>query len=160
MAVPSVEPIYETLKELKLGGVHIEITNLIVPKVGDSLDRIREMAKWIKNYLGPDTPFHLLRFHPEYKMTTVPATGVKEMEQAYLTAKNQGLNYVYIGNVPGHAAENTYCPNCDTAVIKREAFDITEWKLTSDMRCPVCGQQIPIKGKLYQNNQGFPYSLF
>jgi len=160
MAVPSVEPIYETIKELKLQGVHIELTNLVVPKIGDSLDRIREMAKWIKNYLGADTPFHLLRFHPEYKMTTIPATGVKEMEQAYLTAKNQGLNYVYMGNVPGHPGENTYCPNCDTAVIKRNSFDITQWNLTSDMKCPVCGYQIPIKGKLYQNNQGFPYALF
>ena len=93
-------------------------------------------------------------------MTTIPATSVKEMELALLTAKNQGLNYVYIGNVPGHPAENTYCPNCDTAVIKREAFDITQWNLTADMKCPVCGHQIPIKGKLYQNNQGFPYALF
>ena len=125
MAVPSVEPIYETLKELKLQGVHIEITNLVVPKIGDSMDRIREMAKWIKNYLGPDTPFHLLRFHPEYKLTTTPATSVQDMERAYLTAKNQGLNYVYMGNVPGHPGENTYCPNCDTAVIKRNSFDIT-----------------------------------
>jgi pyruvate formate lyase activating enzyme len=160
MAVPSVEPIYETLKELKLQGVHIEITNLVVPKIGDSMDRIREMAKWIKNYLGPDIPFHLLRFHPEYKLTTTPATSVQDMERAYLTAKNQGLNYVYMGNVPGHPGENTYCPNCDTAVIKRSSFDITNWNLTSDMKCPVCGQQIPIKGKLYQNNQGFPYALF
>jgi pyruvate formate lyase activating enzyme len=160
MSVPNVEPIYETLKELKLQGVHVEITNLVVPKIGDSMDRIREMAKWIKNYLGPDTPFHLLRFHPEYKLTTTPATSVQDMERAYLTAKNQGLNYVYMGNVPGHPGENTYCPNCDTAVIKRNSFDITNWNLTSDMKCPVCGQQIPIKGKLHQNNQGFPYALF
>ena len=112
------------------------------------------------NYLGPDVPFHLLRFHPEYKLTTTPATSVKDMERAYGTAKNQGLNYVYMGNVPGHPGENTHRPNCDTAVIKREAFDITNWNLTSEMKCPVCGQQIPIKGKLYQNNQGFPYALF
>jgi pyruvate formate lyase activating enzyme len=160
MAVPSVEPIFEALKELKLQGVHIELTNLVVPKAGDSPERIRALARWVKDFLGPDTPFHLLRFHPEYKMTTVPATSVQEMEHALLTAKNQGLNYVYIGNVPGHAAENTYCPNCDTAVIKRNAFDITQWNLTADMHCPVCGYAIPIKGKLWQNNQGFPYALF
>ena len=159
-AVPSVEPIYEALKELKLNSVYIEITNLVVPKMGDSMDKIRVMAKWIKDYLGPDTPFHLLRFHPDYKMTTVPATDVKVMEQALLTAKNQGLNYVYLGNIPGHASENTYCPNCDTAVIKRYAFEITEWKLTKDMKCPVCGYQIPIKGNLWQNNLRYPYALF
>jgi pyruvate formate lyase activating enzyme len=159
-AVPNVEAIYEALKELKLSGVHIEITNLVVPKVGDSMDKIREMAVWIRDYLGKDTPFHLLRFHPDYKMTTIPATKVEDMERAYTTAKNQGLNYVYLGNVPGHPAENTYCPNCNEAVIKRYSFDITEWNLTSDMRCPVCGQQIPIKGKLHQSSLRFPYALF
>jgi pyruvate formate lyase activating enzyme len=160
MSVPKVEPIYESLKELKLHGVHIEITNLVVSKIGDSMDNIRKMAKWIKNYLGEDTPFHLLRFHPDYKLTTIPATNVQTMEEAYMTAKNQGLKYVYLGNVPGHPSENTYCPNCDQAVIKRNSFDIVEWKLTGDMQCPVCGYRIPIKGKVYQNNLRFPYSLF
>ena len=160
MAVPNVEPIYETLKELKLNGVHVEITNLIVPKAGDSMDRIKAMAIWIRDYLGKDTPFHLLRFHPEYKMTTIQATSVEDMEKAYMIAKNQGLNYVYVGNVPGHPAENTYCPNCNEAVIKRYSFEITDWNLTNDMRCPVCGQQIPIKGKIYKSNLRFPYSLF
>ncbi len=159
-AVPSVEPIYEALKELKVQGVHVEITNLVVPKIGASMDRIRTMAKWIHDYLGADTPFHLLRFHPDYKLTTIPATDVVTLERAYMTAKSQGLNYVYLGNVPGHPSENTYCPNCETTVIKREAFDITQWNLTADMRCPVCGQQIPIKGKLWQNNQRYPYALF
>jgi pyruvate formate lyase activating enzyme len=82
------------------------------------------------------------------------------MEQAMLTARNQGLHYVYMGNVPGHPGENTYCPTCDTAVIRRSSFEVTQWNLTADMHCPVCGQAIPIKGKLYQNNQRFPYALF
>ncbi|HUJ84127.1 MAG TPA: AmmeMemoRadiSam system radical SAM enzyme [Candidatus Acidoferrales bacterium] len=159
MAVPNVEHIYETLKELKLGGVHIEITNLVVPKIGDSMGKILEMATWIKNYLGADTPFHLLRFHPDYKLTTVPATSIPDMEKAYMTAKHAGLNYVYLGNVTGHASEDTYCPNCNEAIIRRNGFDITQWKLTSDMRCPVCGQAIPIKGKLYRSNLRYPYSL-
>jgi len=159
-AVPNVEAIYDALKELKLDGVHVEITNLVVPKIGDSMDRIKELATWIKEYLGPDTPFHLLRFHPDYKMTSVSATGVEELEKAYMTAKQAGLNYVYLGNVPGHPSENTYCPNCNELLIKRYGFEITQWNLTSDMRCPVCGQQIPIKGKFYQSNVRFPYSLF
>src|SRR3989304_2639691 len=159
-AVPNVEPIYETLKELRLNGVHIEITNLVVPKIGDSIDRIKKLATWIKNNLGADTPFHLLRFHPDYKMTTIPATSIETMEKAYMTARNAGLNYAYIGNVPGHPAENTYCPNCNETVIKRYSFEITRWNLTKDMRCPVCGHEIPIKGKLHPSGYSFPYPLF
>jgi pyruvate formate lyase activating enzyme len=159
-AVPNVEPIYESLKELRRNGVHIEITNLIVPKIGDSIERIREMATWIKDALGKDTPFHLLRFHPDYKMTTIPATSIETMEQAYMTAKEAGLNYAYIGNAPGHPAENTYCPNCNELVIKRYSFEITRWNLTKDMHCPVCGQEIPIKGKLHPTGASFPYALF
>ncbi len=160
MGVPNVKPIFESLKELHLSGIHIELTNLVVPKTGDSMDRIRELAAWIRDNIGADTPLHLLRFHPEYKMSTIPATSVQKMEQALLTAKNQGLRYVYIGNVPGHAAENTYCPNCDTPIIRRYAFDITQWNVTEDNKCPVCGQQIPIKGKLHQSFQRFSYALF
>ena len=159
-AVPNVAPIYEALKELKLQGVHIEITNLVIPKIGDDMGRLTEMATWIKDYLGKDTPFHLLRFHPDYKMTTVPATPVETLEHAYMTCKEVGLNYAYLGNVPGHPAENTYCPNCNEAVIKRYSFEITRWNLTKDMRCPVCGTSIPIKGKLHITGAKFPYALF
>ena len=161
MSVPTVEPIYDTLKEFKLHNVHIELTNLVIPKIGNSSENIRSLSKWINDYLGPDTPLHMLRFHPEYKMGSTPATSVQEMEHAYLTAKNQGLNYVYIGNITDHPAENTICPNCDTAVIKRYGFEITQWNLTDDMHCTVCGHPIPIKGKHWQNNnQKFPYALF
>ncbi len=159
-AVPNVEAIYEALKELKLNGVHVEITNLIVPKIGDSLEHIKDMATWIVNYLGKDTVFHLLRFHPDYKMTTLPATPLDTMEKAYMTAKEAGLPFTYMGNVPGHPGENTYCPNCGEVVIKRYSFEITKWNLTKDMRCPVCGQGIPIKGRLYHSGSAFPYALF
>ncbi len=159
-AVPDVAPIYEALKELKLRGVHVELTNLVIPKVGDDMGKLRDMATWIKNYLGKDTPFHLLRFHPDYKMTTVPATPLETLEKAYMVSKEAGLNYAYLGNVPGHPAENTICPNCNEVVIKRYSFEITEWNLTKDMRCPVCGQDIPIKGKLYSSGTAFPYALF
>jgi pyruvate formate lyase activating enzyme len=159
-AVPNSAAIYEALKELKLCGVHIELTNLVIPKVGDSMDRIKSMAKWIIDYLGKDTPFHLLRFHPDYKMTTVPATPVETLEKAYMICKDAGLNYTYLGNVPGHPAENTYCPNCEEPIIKRYSFEITSWNLTADMRCGVCGTPIPIKGKLHATRSKYPYALF
>jgi pyruvate formate lyase activating enzyme len=159
-AVPSVEPIFETLKELKKNNIHIEITNLIVPKIGDSTTRIKELATWIKDTLGSDTPFHLLRFHPEFKMAGAQATPVETLEKAYMISKEVGLSYTYLGNIPGHPGENTYCPNCEELLIKRHSFEITKWNLTQDMHCPVCGQQIPIKGKLYPNSTSFPYALF
>jgi pyruvate formate lyase activating enzyme len=124
------------------------------------MGKIKEMAIWIKNYLGKDTPFHLLRFHPDYKMTTVPATPIETLEKAYMTCKEAGLNYAYLGNVPGHPAENTYCPSCNEAVIKRYSYEITRWNLTKDMRCPVCGHQIPIKGQLHTTGSKYPYALF
>ncbi len=160
-AVPSVKPIFESLIEMKRNDIHVEITNLIVPKIGDSMDRIKELATWTRDNLGEDTPFHLLRFHPNYKMTGQAATTVGVMEEAYIVARKEvGLNYVYIGNVPGHRLENTYCPSCNELLIKRFSFDIVKWNLTKDMRCPACGHNIPIKGELHPTKVAYPYALF
>jgi pyruvate formate lyase activating enzyme len=159
-SVPSIEPIYAALKEMKRNDIHVEITNLVIPKIGDSIEKVSELATWIRNNLGKDTPLHLLRFHPDYQMTTTPSTSIETLEKAYAAAKSAGLNYVYIGNVPGHPSENTYCPNCNELLIKRFSFEITRWSLVKDMRCPVCGQEIPIKGKLHASGSTYPYALF
>ncbi|MCS7096078.1 MAG: AmmeMemoRadiSam system radical SAM enzyme [Candidatus Bathyarchaeota archaeon] len=159
-SVPSVDPIFEALKEMKRNGIHIEITNLVVPKEGDSIEQIRKLATWIKDNLGEDTPFHLLRFHPDYKMTTTPSTPIETLEKAYAAAKSIGLNYVFIGNIPGHPAENTYCPECNTLLIKRHGFEIAKWNLTRNLHCPVCDKEIPIKGKLHASGYAYPFSLF
>ncbi|MDH7563974.1 MAG: AmmeMemoRadiSam system radical SAM enzyme [Candidatus Bathyarchaeota archaeon] len=159
-SVPSVEPIYAALREMKRNDIHVEITNLIVPKTGDSLEQIGGLASWIRDALGRDTPFHLLRFHPDYQMTTIQATPIETLEKAYMVSKEAGLNYVYIGNVPGHPCESTYCPNCNELVVKRFGFEITKWSLTRDMRCPVCGHQIPIRGSLHAGGRSYPFALF
>jgi len=140
--------------------VHIEITNLVVPKTGDSIERLSELAAWIRGALGKDTPFHLLRFHPDYQLTTIPSTHIETLERSYAAAKEAGLNHVFIGNVPGHPYENTYCPNCNELLIKRFSFEITKWNLTKDMRCPTCGQETSIKGRLHASGYSFPYALF
>jgi pyruvate formate lyase activating enzyme len=159
-SVPAVEPIYTALREMKRNDIHIEVTNLVVPKSGDSIDKVTQLAAWIKDNLGKDTPFHLLRFHPDYQMTITPSTPIETLEKTYVAAKEAGLNYVYIGNVPGHPSENTYCPSCNEPVIKRYGFEMTKWNLTRDMRCPVCGHDIPIKGKLHTSGRAYPYTLF
>lgn len=159
-SVPSVEPIFASLKEMRRNDIHIEVTNLIVPKIGDSLDRIRELAAWIKTNLGRETPLHLLRFHPDYQLTEIPATSIETLEKAWKTAKDAGLDYVYVGNAPGHKYENTYCPNCNELVIKRFSFEITKWNLDKNMQCPACGHAIPVKGQLHPHGTSFPYAIF
>jgi len=147
-AVPSVEPIYESLREMKKHHIHVEVTNLVAPKIDDSIERIRELATWIRDNLGEDTPFHLLRFHPNYQVADIPSTSLKTLEQACEASSEVGLNYVYMGNVLGHRYENTYCPNCREFLINRFGFEIEKWRLTKDMRCPACGYTISIKGNL------------
>jgi len=155
-SVPSVEPIYASLEEMKKHGIHIEVTNLVVPGIGDSMDRIEELARWIHDNLGADTPFHLLRFHPDYNLTTIRSTDIKTLEEAYEASRRAGLNYVYIGNVPGHRYENTYCPGCGELLIKRYGFGVIRWNLTDDLRCPSCSMRIAIKGKFHTEGYSFP----
>lgn len=144
--VPSVEPIYECLREMRRRGIHIEITNLVVPREGDSVERIGELASWIRDELGPDTPLHLLRFHPNYEVLYLPATPVESIEKAREAALNAGLRYVYVGNIPGHPGENTYCPSCGALLIERWGFDILKWELADGNKCPKCGERIAIVG--------------
>ncbi len=157
--VPSVEPIYEALKEMKERGIHVEITNLVVPGIGDSLDGIRELAGWVRDELGKDTVFHLLRFHPNYQVTDIASTSVKTLEQACEVARDVGLRYVYMGNVPGHKYENTYCPGCGELLVKRFSFDVVKWRLTKDMRCPECEEKIAIKGEFHPGGYSYPYTI-
>jgi len=155
-AVPSVDPIYESLREMKKHRIHVEVTNLVIPKIGDSIESIRELATWIKDNLGKDTPFHLLRFHPNYQVTDTPSTSLRTLEQACEASSEVELNYVYMGNVPGHRYENTYCPNCRELLIERFGFEIESWRLTKDVRCPACGQAIAIKGQFRPGGFSYP----
>lgn len=142
------EPIIETAIELKRRGVHVEITDLIIPEIGDDLKAAEVLLKKLYDGLGPDVPIHFLRFHPDYKLMHLPWTPVKTLEAHAKLAKEIGFKYVYIGNVPGHPLENTYCPSCGTEVIRRYGFRIINWNLTPDMRCKKCGYKLPIVGKL------------
>ncbi|MFH7882423.1 MAG: LAGLIDADG family homing endonuclease, partial [Candidatus Aenigmatarchaeota archaeon] len=142
-SVPSSEPVFEFLKSLKKYGIHTEITNLIVPQIGDNLDQFRKVVKWIIENLGPDIPFHVLRFHPDYMLTEIPVTPVETLESFIEEAKKLGLKYVYIGNVPGHRYENTYCPNCNELLIERTGFWVEKVNLEGD-KCRKCGEKIKI----------------
>ena len=123
------------------------------------METIRQLATWIRGNLGKDTVFHLLRFHPNYQTTEIPSTPLETLERACDASREVGLNYVYMGNVPGHRYENTYCPGCEKLLIKRFSFDIVKWHLTEDMCCPACGQKIAIQGQFYPGGVSYPYVI-
>lgn len=123
-------------------GVHIEITNLIIPTKNDDLNMIKEMCEWIITDLNPNVPLHFSRFHPDYKLRNLPATPLETLEAAYELAKEIGLNYVYIGNVRSHYGHNTYCHQCGTLLIKRTDFFPSIHNL-KDNKCSKCHTTIP-----------------
>jgi pyruvate formate lyase activating enzyme len=135
-------PVLNSLKVVKDCGVHLEIVNLVVPTLNDSLDEVRAMCRWINDNLGPDVPLHFTRFVPNYKLTGLPMTPVSTLEQAIDIAREEGLRYVYIGNVPGHPRDNTFCPACGRLLIKRLGYDVVENNIEHS-KCKFCGEPIP-----------------
>ncbi|MFH1403518.1 MAG: AmmeMemoRadiSam system radical SAM enzyme [Candidatus Altiarchaeota archaeon] len=136
-----LQPVLETLKTLKANGVWFEVTNLVVPYWTDDMGMIREMCAWLKRNIGPDYPLHFSRFHPEYKLTNLPPTPTSFLESAWDTAKDEGLNHVYIGNVPGSGKQDTYCPDCGGVVIQRRGYEVSI-KDFEDGYCGGCGARI------------------
>ena len=145
-AVVSNNPIKESLVAMKGAGIHIEITDLIIPRVGDSIEECRDLTSWICSKLGPDTPVQFTRFHPDYKMLDYAETPYDTLKRHYDAALDSGLNYVYIGNVTGNPYENTYCPRCKGVVIERRGFCIEGWRLDSGNKCKMCGEKIFMVG--------------
>jgi pyruvate formate lyase activating enzyme len=139
----SLNEVLNTLKILKEEGVWLEITNLIIPGGNDSDEEIRKMCQWIVENLGKDTPIHFSRFFPMYKLTNLSPTPISTLIKAKKIAEESGLNFVYIGNVPEHFGEDTYCPNCHKLLIKRIGYRIIENHL-KEGRCPFCKE--PISG--------------
>lgn len=152
IGVPDPQPIFDSLLEIRdKTNIHVEITDLIVPKVGDNLEYARKLSKFIYDEFGPEMPIHFLRFHPDYKMMDYESTPVKTLEKHYQIAKEEGLQYVYLGNVPGHPWEHTYCSECNKIVVERYGFDILGWNMDKNNKCNFCGNQIPIVGNLNKN---------
>ncbi len=127
-------------------GMHVEIVYLVVTGATDDENMILETIERLLNELGEDTPIHFTRYYPAYKYSA-PPTPVKKLEWAYENARKMGVRFPYIGNVPGHPYENTYCPECGEVLIKRYGTWILRYKITDDKRCPKCGAVIPIRGK-------------
>ena len=143
----SNKPIFDATKIMKERGVHVEVTNLLIPGYNDREEQVRRLVRWVVENLGPETPIHFSRFYPHYKLTEVPPTPVKTIERARKIAIEEGAYYAYVGNVPGHEGENTYCPGCKTLLVRRYGFEILEWRV-KDGKCPNCGSDTEIWSRI------------
>lgn len=136
-------PVLNTLETLRDLGIWYEIVVLLVPTLNDSPQEIRAMSRWIAETLGKDVPVHFSRFHPMYKLTNLPPTPIKTIETARNIARDAGLNYVYIGNIPGHEGENTYCPKCGKMIVQRVGYQIVKMDIDAAGQCVYCQNRIP-----------------
>lgn len=135
-------PILDTLKYIKHEtSTWLEITTLLIPGENDSDKELNEMTQWIHEHLGPDVPLHFTAFHPDWKMMDKPSTPAKTLIRARKIGINNGLHYVYVGNVHDKEAESTYCSNCGEMLIGRDWYVLSDWHLTNDGQCEHCGVQ-------------------
>ena len=136
-----LKPVLDSLVTLRKMGKWTEIVYLVLPTLNDSDTEFRGLAQWIKTNLGTDVPLHFTQFHPEYLLKNLPITPVPTLERAKEIADAEGLHYVYIGNVPGHLAQNTYCPKCHKMLVERVGFTASEVLIRKNS-CPYCQQTI------------------
>jgi pyruvate formate lyase activating enzyme len=138
----SLKSVLESLQTVKSSNVWLEIVNLVIPTLNDDPKMIDEMCQWIKENLGVETPVHFTRFLPNYKLMHLYPTAISTLDSAYDIAKKNGLRYVYVGNVPGHIYNSTYCPFCNRKIIHRINFDVIETNVV-DGKCGFCGGFVP-----------------
>jgi pyruvate formate lyase activating enzyme len=137
-----LRPILDGLVKLRERGVWFEVTNLVVPRYTDDLGMFQRMCDWMVASLGPDTPLHISRFHPEYKLDHLSATPIQTLTQAREIAQRAGLHYVYIGNVRGVAhAATTFCPRCRKPIVERDIYAVQTNQLSGG-KCAHCGEKI------------------
>lgn len=145
-----LQPVLDSLKKMKKQGIWVEITTLLIPGVNDSKEEIKDIAGYISKELGTETPWHISRFHPDYKLMDTPPTAPKAVRDAREIGMDAGLKYVYAGNLPGDSGENTYCPNCKEMLVNRESYNILKNKIIKDA-CPKC--KTKIEGKWSENGK-------
>jgi pyruvate formate lyase activating enzyme len=134
-------PVKTTLRNMKRLDVLVEVTTLLIPGLNDDPHELEALAAFLVNDLGPETPWHISRFHPTYRLTDRPATPVETLRKAREIGLKAGLRYVYMGNVPGEDGENTTCHKCGTRLIERWGFTIRRNGVV-DGRCPKCAQPV------------------
>lgn len=136
-----LQPVLDSLKIYRDKGVWLEITNLIVPGWTDNMDEIRKMCRWLCDNGFKNVPVHFSRFHPTYKLEQLPPTPVEVLNNAVKIASEEGLKYIYTGNVPGHEMSDTRCPVCKTVLIVRQGYRIASNNMPGG-KCAKCGTSI------------------
>ncbi|PWR74775.1 AmmeMemoRadiSam system radical SAM enzyme [Methanospirillum stamsii] len=142
-----LQPVLDTTIRAKELGLHIEIVNLIIPGLNDSPEETTKLVSWVIDNLGPDIPVHFTRFHPDFQMQEINATPIRTLEKAFHIAKEKGIRYPYLGNVPGHEFEQTWCPHCSNLLIGRTGYTVNPIHI-KDGRCTHCGKQTGIITRL------------
>jgi pyruvate formate lyase activating enzyme len=136
-----LDPVLRSLRQIARAGPHLELVNLVVPTLNDRPAMLADLCRWVADELGPDVPVHFTRFHPDYQLRNLAPTPIATLEAAREAALKAGLRYPYVGNVPGHPGNHTYCPGCGRRVIERQGFQVTLLALR-DGRCAACGAAI------------------
>jgi len=138
-----LQPVLDTLVYLvKDTNVWTEITTLLIPGENDSDAELDKMTGWVVEHLGPDVPMHFTAFHPDWKMRDHPPTPLETLSRARRIAMQQGVRYVYVGNVHDVRESSTWCPQCGQLLIERDWYELGEWHLTEDGKCDACGAEI------------------
>ena len=138
---PDFEMVLKSAERAKRRGMHVEVVTNIIPGVNDDDVELKGIASWIKSNLGPDTPWHVTRFHPQYQMMDLPMTPLATLEHAYDIGRAAGLRFVYLGNVPGHKAENTVCYSCGNLNVARSGYE-TQIVGLAGSKCRFCGAEL------------------
>jgi pyruvate formate lyase activating enzyme len=136
-----LEPVLKTLNTMKEMGIWLEVTTLLIPGINDSKEELKDLAGFLYA-LDPNIPWHISRFHPAYRLTSLPATPVSSIRMAKKLGYEAGLRYVYTGNVPGDDGEKTFCHGCGALLIDRYGFNVIKNNIR-DNSCPKCGLDIP-----------------
>ena len=135
------EGVIDTLRYMKELGIWLEVTTLLIPTLNDDPTEVRELARFIRNDLGAETPWHVSRYYPQYKEQGLPPTDVEALRRVRQVGLDEGLHHVYTGNVPWDPGEKTYCPGCSLLLIDREGYKIQKNAL-KDGLCPKCGYRL------------------
>jgi len=136
-----LQPVLNTIRQISRSGIHLEIVNLVVPTLNDSEKMMKDLVDWIIGEIGPDVPIHFTRFHPDYQLLNLPPTPVATLERFRNHAMSKGIHYAYVGNVPDHPGNHTYCPQCGKAIIQRSSIFVTGLNMEHG-KCKFCGKTI------------------